>query len=76
MSLLQGMESEAKVTLLLELTKIKSEGIIDAIYDHLCKGHTTVFAAPLNGVTDGQVVRAMTKLNAVHDIIVKLKECD
>ena len=76
MALLAGMESETRVSLLLELTKIRSEQLTDAIYDHLCKGHASSVAAALNNITEGQVARAMVKLNDINDIVIKIEECD
>jgi hypothetical protein len=76
MALLAGMESKTRVSLLLKLTKLSSEALIDAIYDHLCSGHASSVAAALNNITEGQVARAMVKLNNINDIVVKIEECD
>ena len=75
-TLLPGMENARYVELLLSLTKISSEGAIDAIYDHLVKGHAVDVAAALNSVTAGTVSRAVSKLEAVNRIHIELKECD
>lgn len=76
MSLLSGMESNERVSLLLKLTKISSEDVIAAIYHHLCNGVTTEHAAIIHDIKPGQLSRAMTKLNAINDIVEDIKECD
>ena len=75
-TLLPGMEKPAYIKLLLSLTKLSSEGAIDAVYDVLVKGHANDVAAALNGVTAGTVSRAVAKLEAVNKIHVALNECE
>lgn len=73
-TLISGLENTGYVELLLSLTKISSEDVTAAIYDHLCVGHAVDVAAALNGVTAGSVSRAVAKLEAVNKIHIALNE--
>ena len=75
-TLLQGMEKTRYVELLLSLTKISSEGAIDAIHDHLVKGYAVDISAALNSVTSGTVSRAISKLEVVNRVHIALNECE
>lgn len=74
--LVSGLESKQRVELLLSLTKISSEALRDSIFDHLCVGHPEKDAAALNGVSQSNFNRAMTKLNDVAGIVEQIKELD
>ena len=76
MALLAGMESKERVTLLLKLTKLNSEGVIKALYKHLCDGADAENSAIMYSVTAGQVSRALSKLESVNKIVESIKECD
>jgi hypothetical protein len=76
MYLLQGMESKKRVELLLSLTRIESESVVSAIYDHLVAGHSEKDACLLNDATQSNFNRAMSKLNNVAGIVEQIKEID
>ena len=75
-TLLAGMENKRYIEILLTLTKISSDDVKDALFDHLCKGHSVDVAAALNGTKAGSVSRAVAKLEVVNKIHIKLNECD
>lgn len=72
--LVQGMETKAKVALLIELTSIKSDKIIDALTDHLVRDFDVADSATLNNVKQGNVSRALATLNEAAAIVEKLYE--
>lgn len=74
--LLAGGESKERVQLLLSLTKINSESLQCAIEDHLVTGHSEKDAVLLNGVTQSNFNRAMSRINEVAGIVEKIKELD
>lgn len=74
--LVKGLENEAKVKLLIELTKIESEGIKGALIAHLCQGMKGVRASYANGVKQQNFNRALKKLNQVNALIEQIKEID
>jgi len=74
--LIKGCESVERVKLLISLTSISSEPISEAILDHLCKGHDEAAAVMLNGTTQSNFNRAMSRLNEVAGIVEKIKELD
>jgi len=74
--LLRGLESAERVRLLLSLTSIRGEGIIDALNDHLVTGHSIPFAALTRGEEDKNVRRALGVLNKVADTVERIKEID
>ena len=76
MSFLIGHESVARVRLLLSLTKISSDDVIEAVYHHLCNGFQVDTAALLSDVEPGSLSRAVKKLSAINDIVEKIKESD
>ncbi|CAM3900425.1 PapB/FocB family fimbrial expression transcriptional regulator [Rheinheimera salexigens] len=75
-NLIQGGESVARFKLLLQLTKISSEGVQDALQDYLCKGYSDTASAALNGVQLSNFNRALHKLNDVAAIIEQIKDLD
>lgn len=77
--LLQGGESETRLTLLLSLTKISSEPTIQALRDHLQKDWRALDearAAALNGTELSNFSRALSTLNHVAGIVEQIKEID
>jgi len=74
--LTKGLESEERINLLLQLTKIGSENIKSALVDHLTKGLTENDAAMLNNVSQQNFNRALKRLNGVADVIEQVKELD
>lgn len=74
--LLAGMESKAKIDLIVAQTKIKSESTLDAIYDHLVKGILASDAVAINGAIQQNFNRTLVKLNEMAEMIEKVKELD
>ncbi len=77
--LLQNGESEARLSLLLSLTNIRSEPTIQALRDHLQKdlrGLDEARAAALNGIELSNFSRAFKALNDVAAVVEKIKELD
>ena len=74
--LTKGLESEERINLLLQLTKIGSENIKSALVDHLTKGLAENDAAMLNDVSQQNFNRALKRLNNVAGVVEKIKEVD
>ena len=74
--LTKGLEPEARVHLLLLLTKIGSGNIKSALVDHLTKGLTENDAAMLNNVPQQNFNRALKRLNDVAGVVEQVKELD
>jgi hypothetical protein len=71
-----GGHNPEKLDLMLSVTRISSEQIIDAIRDRLLRGATIEAAAALNGIPASNLVRALDKLNEVARVIERIKEID
>ncbi len=74
--LTKGLEPEERINLLLQLTKIGSENIRNALVDHLTKGLAENDAAMLNDVSQQNFNRALKRLNVVAGVVEKIKELD
>ena len=74
--LLQGREPKERISLLLNLTRISSHAIIDAIHDHLCAGMSVDDAAVINDVQLSNLSRSLKALNDVACIVEQIKEID
>ncbi|GIU52768.1 hypothetical protein TUM4438_46230 [Shewanella sairae] len=74
--LIQGQESEAKIDLLLSLTRINSVNKIDALKLHLVKGYPAVMAYELCDVKQQNFKSTLDALNRVYTIHEKLNELD
>ena len=74
--LIAGGESKERLSLLLKLTRVDSDILKDAIFDHLVKGHSESSAAALNGVTQSNLARAVKRLNEIAGTIEQVKELD
>ena len=72
----KGLESEQRINLLLQLTKIGSATIKSALVDHLTKGLTENDAAMLNDVPQQNFNRALKRLNDVAGVVEQIKELD
>ena len=73
-NLIRGYESPEMVALLLQLTRIKSDTQIDAINDHLCRGHTVENSASMNDVKEQNLCRALATLDKYAGIIEEINE--
>ena len=60
--LLQGMESKQKIELLLQLTKITREDIINSILDHFVRGLTIPASAAINFVKRQNLIASIERL--------------
>jgi hypothetical protein len=69
--LVQGMESEKSIDLLISMTKIKSEPVIDALKAHFVEGSHVQIAAEKNGLEKSNLTRDIKKINV---IAVKMNE--
>lgn len=74
--LLQGGESAERFDLLLSLTNIRSERIVDALRDHLVSGMSVQTAAQIAGEPQPNVKRALVVLEQVADTVEKIKDLD
>jgi len=74
--LTKGLEPEKRMNLLLQLTKISSENIKNALVDHLTKGLTENDAAMLNDVSQQNFNRALKRLNVVAGVVEEIKVID
>lgn len=72
----QGGESAERFELILSLTDIRSEAIIDALRDHLVNGWAAVTARTLNGVDKGNFSNALKAMNKKAAIVERVKELD
>lgn len=71
-----GSQSEQRFELLLSLTRINSDDVVAALYDHLVKGATESSAAIINGISMSNFNRAFKKLNDVAEAVERIKEID
>ena len=71
--LIAGGETKEGINLLLVFTKIESEQLIDAIYDHFCKNYSAKDAADLNDVPRQNVARAIKTLNKIAGQVEDVK---
>ncbi|MCK7458465.1 adhesin biosynthesis transcription regulatory family protein [Idiomarina aminovorans] len=71
-----GSQSERRFELLLSLTRINSDDVVAALYDHLVKGATESSAAIINGISMSNFNRAFKKLNDVAEAVEHIKEID
>ena len=71
-----GSQSEQRFEMLLSLTRINSDDVVAALYDHLVKGATESSAAIINGISMSNFNRAFKKLNDVAEAVERIKEID
>lgn len=74
--LIKQSQSPQRLDLLLQLCKIKSEGIKTALADYLVKGTNITAAAALNNVEAGNVTRALKRLEQQAFIVEQIKIID
>ena len=72
--LFKGMVEKEELNLLLSLTNIKSESMINALHAHFVDGIPTVRAAARFDVPLQNLHRAMARLNEVAQTVEKIKE--
>ena len=75
--LIQGGESELRITTLIGWTSIRSESVIQALRDHLQVNHLALpdhLAAAKNGMELSNFSKALSRLNEVAGEYERLKE--
>ncbi len=72
--LLCGGESPERLRLLMTLTKMNSDSMNDALIDYFVKGHAEKECVIINGVTQSNFNRAVSRLNQVAETVEKIKE--
>lgn len=70
----QGFHQREEIEILLSLTKIDSENIINAIYDHLVNNFSITHAALINGATRPNVSANLITLNEVARKVERINE--
>lgn len=63
--LVQGQESEKSIDLLISMTKIKSEQVIDALKMHFVAGAQLQMSAEANGLEKSNLSRDVKKINLI-----------
>ncbi|NWO06912.1 MAG: hypothetical protein HLX50_14805 [Alteromonadaceae bacterium] len=71
-----GSQSEQRFELLLSLTRINSDDVVAALYDHVVKGASESSAAIMNGISMSNFNRAFKKLDTVAATVEQVKEID
>lgn len=74
--LFKGMQSQERFELLLKLTRINSDNVVDAMRDYLVWGMDKKAAAILNGVRLPNFTAALNKLEEKAAIVECIKEID
>jgi hypothetical protein len=74
--LIPGTLNAERLVLLISLTSIRSEDIIEGLNWHLCRGHQLATAAALAQVPQNNLSRALDKVEAVADIVEQIKQHD
>lgn len=75
-NLTKGSQSQVRLDLLLQLCKIKSTDIKNALSDHLVRGINKTAAAALNNVEAPNLSRALKRLIQQANVVEQLKEHD
>lgn len=74
--LVQGGQTNERFELLLQLTRITSENVIEALHDHLVKGMTTANAAAINNIELSSLVRSLKSLEKQASVVEQIKVID
>lgn len=74
--LLQGRETEQRLSLLLGLTNVRSEPILRAMHYFYVNGMSEKLVVQFKDVTQSNFNRACSKLNKVVEIVELIKELD
>jgi len=74
--LTQGSQSPERFTVLLSMTGIKSDDVIEALRDYLVKGWAESTAAAFNGISQSNLKRALAKMEIMAQSVEKIKEID
>ncbi len=74
--LTQGGQTAERLQLLIKLSRISSEAIMDALHDHLVRGLSDSTASAANGVPQGNFKRALDSLEEIAATVELIKEAD
>lgn len=74
--LIPGTLNADRLALLISLTSIRSEDIIEGLNWHLCRGHQLATAAALAQVPQNNLGRALDKVETVAGIVEQIKQHD
>ena len=74
--MLQGMETDQRLNLVISLTSIRSEPQKLALQKHFVEGLNFSACAALSEISESNFQRAMDRVQAVDDVIEKIKELD
>ena len=74
--LFKGMQTQERFELLLSLTRIQSESVINALNDYLVRGMDKKAAAVINGVEMPNLSAALNKLEEKARVVEHIKELD
>lgn len=74
--LIAGTVSAERLALLISLTSIRSEDMLEGIHWHLVTGHQLATAAALAQVPSNNLGRAVGKIEAVAAIVEQIKQLD
>tara|TARA_Y100001960_G_C14106176_1_gene555269 strand:- start:241 stop:486 length:246 start_codon:yes stop_codon:yes gene_type:complete len=74
--LFKGMQTQERFELLLSLTRIQSENVINALNDYLVRGMDKKAAALANGVQMPNFSAAINTLEEKAKVVEQIKEID
>lgn len=74
--LYQGSQSERRFEVLIRMTRITSEDVIEALHDYLVKGRNDTLAASVNDVHKSNFNRALARVEFMAASIEEVKEID
>ncbi|OCQ23387.1 hypothetical protein A7985_05455 [Pseudoalteromonas luteoviolacea] len=74
--LFKGMQSPERFELLLSLTRISSDNIIEALRDYLVRGLDKKTAAVINGIEQPNLSAALRRLEVKAELVERIKELD
>jgi len=66
------MESDKTISLILKLTKITSDNLKAAIYDHFVKDYSISQSSAINCVPQPKLTNAVKRLNEIAEIANKI----
>lgn len=72
--LAQGMESPAKIDLLLSVTKIERADLVSALKDYYCRGYSKAKSAALNCIASQNLSAPIARLDKIAESFEKYIE--
>lgn len=67
-----GYENKKIINILITLTNIRSDAIVDSLVHHYCYGDSVSVCAEHNHIDVANIHRAMRKIEVIHDKIEKI----